>query len=111
MSIGKRWHAEVRVDIRTERETCVATADGDAYPALTRAKEWLADQMAEDFKEYAFDLRVRERMHDIAEDHKAYDGYLPGWEHWFVTYSRPGTMVHYRLTPCDGECKISRGEK
>lgn len=102
----QRWHAEVRVDIRrTDRDMCVRTPEGSDYPALARAKDWLANEMTEDFKRYAADPRVRKRMIDIADDHKAYDGRGKGWEGWFTIPSEEppyGTLIHYRLTPCEG---------
>lgn len=106
MSDIERWHAEVRVDIRrTERQACL-----EGENALRQAKAWLAKEMVADFDRYGHHLEVRERMHGIAEDRRAYGGAGKGWEGWFISPVeglRTGLMVHYRLTPCDGDCELS----
>jgi hypothetical protein len=101
------WHAEVRENIRhTDRTVCAVTSPEDKYPALRRAKDWLANEMAEDFKRYAGDPNVRERMLAVADDHRAYDGHGRGWEGWFVAPDAGGGMlIHYRLTPPEDPCE------
>jgi hypothetical protein len=82
--------------------------------ALQAAKDWLAEEMTEDFKRHATDRETWERLNALAEDHSAYDGHGRGWEGWFVSppslNSPTGSLFHYRLTPCDGGCDVPKEE-
>jgi len=74
---------------------------GVGTKSLGRAKDWLANEITEDFKRYARTEEIRQRYIAVSDDHAAYAGTSEGWEGWVVTQS---TTVHYRLMSIDGDC-------